>query len=63
MRKKGQRGGAESCPDVGSEAARGQKVRLSERADTEARGSGGRLSPTGKLHSLSRRVPDPFLRR
>ena len=52
MGEKGTRRGGKRCLNEGTEALRGQEGRLTKRGDAETRGLGGRLSPTGKLHSV-----------
>ena len=56
------KGEGPELPECGFWGCRGQKGRLSKRSDTEARGSGGRLSP-GETAFYVPWVPDPFLRR
>ena len=54
---KGTRGGGKHCLNEGTETPRGQESRLTKLADAETRGSGGRLSRTGKRHSVVLEVP------
>ena len=54
---KEQRGEGKCCLNEGTESLRGQEGRLIKCGDAETRGSGSRLSPMGKLHSVGTEVP------
>ena len=45
------------CLNKGAEASRGQEGRLSKGDDSGPRGSGGHLSPMGKLHPVILEMP------